>query len=326
MRAVVQDRYGDVDVLRLADIDRPVPRAGEVLVRVRAAGVHIGDWRLMRGLPLIIRLAYGLRAPRLRVRGEALAGVVETVGPGVTAFRVGDEVVGTGTGSHAEYAVARVDRLVARPPSLDWIEAAALPTSSVTALQAVRDLGEVRPGQRLLLIGATGGVGSYATQLAVALGAEVTAVCSAASAELARSLGAREVIDYTATDPLDPAAGRRFDVVLDAVGDRSIGELRRVLTDDGTLVLVAPAPATAGRWLGGVDRLVAASIGSRFVRQRLRPLASVDRAEDLAEVIRHVEAGRVRPVVERTWPLDQIAEAMRHIGRGHSHGKVVVTV
>lgn len=326
MRAVVHDRYGDVDVLRLAEIDRPVPKAGEVLVRVRAAGAHIGDWRLLHGLPLIIRLGYGLRGPRQRVRGEALAGVVEAVGPGVTTFRVGDEVVGTGNGSHAEYAVARIDRLVAKPSSLDWVEAAALPTSSVTALQAVRDLGEVRPGQRVLVIGATGGVGSYATQLAVAHGAEVTAVCSAASADLARSLGAHEVIDYAATDPLDPAAGRRFNVVLDAVGGRSIGALRRILTDDGTLVLIAPAPPTVGRWLGGVDRLIAASIQSRFVRQRLRPLASVDDAEDLAEVIRHVEAGRVRPVVERTWPLDAIADAMRHIGRGHTRGKVVLTI
>jgi len=332
MRAVIQDRYGDVDVLRLAEVERPVPRDGEVLVRVQAAGAHIGDWRLMRGQPMIIRPAVGLRAPRprLRVRGEALAGIVEAVGPGVTDVSVGDAVVGTGIGAHAEFAIARADRLVPKPPSLGWDEAAAVPTSSVTALQALRDLGEVRPGQRVLIIGATGGVGSYATQLAVAMGAQVTAVCSAGNADLARSLGAHDVIDYAAEDPTDPAAlaapaaGRRFDVILDVVGNRSIGDLRRVLTDDGTLVLVATAPG--GRWLGGVDRFVQAAILSRFVRHRLRPLASVDRAQDVAVVLDHIEAGRVRPVIDRTFPLEQVPDALAYVGQGHSHGKVVITI
>lgn len=324
MKAVLQDRYGDADVMRLSEIDRPAPGKGEVLVRVRAAGAHIGDWRLMRGRPAIIRLGFGLRAPRLRVRGEALTGIVEAVGPGVADLHVGDAVVGTGTGAHAEFAVARADRLVLKPASMDWIEAAAVPTSSVTALQAVRDGGEVRAGQHVLVIGATGGVGSFATQLAAACGAEVTAVCSAASAELARSLGAHDVIDYALADPLDPVAGRRFDVVIDTVGDRSIADLRGVLATAGTLVLVATAPD--GRWLGGVDRFLWAAVLSRFVRHRLRPLASVDRAEDLAVVVRHIEAGRVRPVIDRTFPLAQVPDALRYVGKGHSRGKVVITI
>lgn len=326
MKAVVHDRYGDADVLRLAEIEPPEPRAGEVLVQVHAAGVHIGDRRLMRGEPMVIRPIVGLTRPRpgQRVRGEALAGVVSAVGPGVGDVAIGDPVVGTGTGSHAEFAIARADRLVPKPAALDWCQAAALPTSAVTALQAVRDLGGIRAGHRVLVIGATGGVGSYATQLAVSSGATVTAVCSAGSAELARTLGAHQIIDYAHDDPTDPASGRRFDVVLDIVGDRSVDDLRRVLTHDGTLVLVATAPA--GRWLGGVDRFVQAAILSRFVRHRLRPLSSVDRREDLAEVLAHVEAGRLRPIIDRTFPLAQAADAMRYVGQGHSRGKVVITM
>lgn len=325
MKAMVQDRYGDADVLRLADIDRPEPCAGEVLVRVHAAGAHIGDAYLMMGRPALVRLGYGLRAPRHRVRGEALAGVIEAVGPGVTDFQIGDAVVGTGTGAHAEYALARADRLVVKPPTLDWIAAAAVPTSSVTALQALRDIGEVRAGHRVLIIGATGGVGTYATQLAVALGAHVTAVCSTPNMELAGSLGAHEVIDYTQQDPTDPAAssGGRFDVILDIAGGRPLGQLRRVLADDGTLVLVG---VEAGRWVGGVGRLLRAGILSRFVRQRLRPMLSVDDAEDLATVLEHIEAGRVRPLVDRTYPLDQLPDAMRHLAGGHGRGKVVITI
>ena len=323
MRAVIQDRYGDVDVLRLAEIDRPMPRAGEVLVRVQAAGAHIGDWHLMMGRPALIRLGYGVRAPRVRVRGEAMAGIVEAVGPGVADFRSGDAVVGTGTGAHAEFAVARADRLVPKPPSMDWLQAAAVPTSSVTALQALRDLGEVRAGQRVMVIGATGGVGNYATQLAVAMGAHVTGVCSTRNVELARSLGAHEVIDYTSEDPTEPTADRRFDVIVDTAGNRSIASLRRVLHQDGTLVLVG---AEGGRWLGGVDRMLQAAILSRFVRHRLRPLYSRDRREDLAVVLGHIQARRVRPLIDRTYPLDQLAEAMRYLGQGHSRGKVVITI
>lgn len=324
MRAVVQDRYGDVDVLRLAEIERPTPRAGEVLVRVHVAGAHIGDWRLMRGEPALIRLGYGVRAPKLRVRGEAMAGTVEAVGPGVVEFQKGDAVVGTGTGSHAEFAVARADRLVAKPQAMDWIQAAAVPTSSVTALQALRDLGEVRAGQRVLVIGATGGVGHYATQLAVAMGAQVTGVCSTSNVEFARSLGAHHVIDYTREDAIDPTAGRRFDVVIDTVGNGSIGSLRRVLAEDGTLVLVGVP--IGGRWIGGVDRMLQAVILSRFVRHRLRPLASTDTRADLAVVLDYIEAGRIRPHIDRTYPLDQAPDAMRYLGQGHSRGKVVMTI
>lgn len=324
MRAMIQDRYGEADVLRLAEIGRPEPRRGEVLVRVHAAGAHIGDALLMRGRPALIRLAYGLRAPRVKVRGEALAGIVEAVGPGVTEFQVGDAVVGTGTGSHAESAIARADRLVAKPAAMSWIDAAALPTASVTALQALRDLGAVQAGQRVLIIGATGGVGHYATQLAVAMGAQVTAVCSTTNVELARSLGAHDVIDYTREDPTTPVAGGRFDVIVDIAGNRPIADMRRVLDGGGTLVIVGADPN--GRWVGGVDRQLRAAILSRFVRHRLRSLLSVDRAEDLAAVIDHIEAGRVKPVIDRTYPLDQLADAMRHLGRGHSRGKVVITM
>ena len=324
MRAVVQDRYGDVDVLRLAEIERPTPRAGEVLVRVHAAGAHIGDWRLMRGEPALIRLGYGVRAPKLRVRGEGMAGTVEAVGPGVVEFHEGDAVVGTGTGSHAEFAVARADRLVAKPQAMDWIQAAAVPTSSVTALQALRDLGEVRAGQRVLVIGATGGVGHYATQLAVAMGAQVTGVCSTSNVDFARSLGAHHLIDYTREDATDPTAGRRFDFVIDTVGNGSIGSLRRVLAEDGTLVLVGVP--IGGRWIGGVDRMLQAAILSRFVRHRLRPLASTDTRVDLAVVLDHIEAGRIRPHIDRTYPRDQAPDAMRYLGQGHSRGKVVITI
>ncbi|MFD5429243.1 NAD(P)-dependent alcohol dehydrogenase [Streptomyces sp. NPDC127084] len=325
MKAIVQDVYGSADVLELREIDKPAdPAIGgqDVLIRVRAAAVDAGVWHLMRGRPYLVRLmGYGLRAPKERVRGREVAGLVEAVGGGVTRFRPGDEVFGFCEGAFAEYVRAPEDRLLAKPTNLSLEESAAVPISGVTALQAVRDVGQVRPGQRVLVIGAAGGVGTYAVQLAKAYGALVTGVCSTAKTELVRSIGADEVIDYTRED--FPSAGR-YDVIVDTAGHRSLTRLRRALAPRGTLVIVGSEGG--GRWLGGTDRVLRAVLLSPFTGQRLRGLVSVERSADL-EVLRGlIEAGKVRPVIDRTHPLSEVPEVIRHLERGNARGKTVISV
>lgn len=323
MRAIVQDAYGSPDVLELREIDRPVVGEGDVLVRVRAAAVHIGDWHLMAGLPYLVRImGLGIRAPRPRVRGMDVAGVVEAVGKDVRHLRPGDEVFGTCSGAFAEYASAREDRLVAKPARLSFEEAAAVPTSACAALHGLRDTGHVRPGHQVLVIGAAGGVGSFAVQLATAFGARVTGVCSTAKVDLVRSLGADAVIDYTREDLF--ASGRRYHLILDTAGNRPLLQLRRLLTRKGTLVIVGAEGG--GKWLGHIDRQLRALLLSPFVSQRLRGLVSTERKQDLQFLAGLIDAGMLTPVIDRTFPLGEAPDAIRYLATGHARGKVVVTV
>jgi NADPH:quinone reductase-like Zn-dependent oxidoreductase len=323
MKAVVQDRYGSADALDLAAVDQPAPEDDELLVRVHAAGVDAGAWHLMIGLPYLIRLAgYGLRKPRQRIRGRELAGRVEAVGRDVTRFRPGDEVYGIGEGAFAEYARVPQKRAAPKPVNLGFEQAAAVPISAITALQGLRDKGRLQPGQRVMVIGAAGGVGSFAVQLAKAFGAHVTGVVSTAKTDLARSIGADEVVDYTREDATD--GRRRYDLVLDTAGNRPLSSLRRALTPTGTLVIVGGEGG--GRWLGGTERLLRAGLLSPFVGQRLLGFVAGEGADDLRALTDLIEAGKVAPVIDRTYPLDQAPEALRYWAEGHARGKVVVTI
>jgi NADPH:quinone reductase-like Zn-dependent oxidoreductase len=317
MRAVVQDGYGEAEVLRPDTLPRPSPADGEVLLRVHAAGVDRGAWHLMTGLPYPVRLVgYGVRAPRTPVRGRELAGRVESVGAGVTAWRPGDEVFGIGEGCFAEFACARADRLAPMPAGLTPVQAAALPISGLTALQAVR-AARVADGEAVLVIGASGGVGTLAVQLAVAAGAEVTAVCGPAKADLVRELGATHVVDYTQVE-----ISGRFDAVLDFAGQRPLRLLRRVMAPRGRLVL--GGSEAGGRWLGGLDRQLRAALLSPFVGQTLRSLLSSENGADLRILGELAESGRLVPVVDRTFELAATAEAMAYLTAGRARGKVVV--
>jgi NADPH:quinone reductase-like Zn-dependent oxidoreductase len=323
MKAIVQDEYGSADVLRFEDVDQPAIGDDDVLIRVHAAGVDPGVWHLMTGLPYMIRLGYGLRRPKTRVRGVDVAGRVEAVGKNVTRFHLGDEVFGTCyDGSFAEYARVREDKLATKPSNLTFEQAAAVPISACTALHALRDKGRIQPGQDVLIIGAAGGIGSFAVQLAKAFGANVTGVCSTAKVDLVRSIGADDVIDYTRDDFADGT--RHFDLILDMAGRRSLSHLRRALAPTGTLVIVGGEGG--GRWVGGFDRSFRASLLSPFVRQRLSMLISTERQEDLQLLSELIEAGKVTPVIDRTYPLSEAPEAIRYLAEGHPRGKVVVTV
>ncbi|WP_374778167.1 NAD(P)-dependent alcohol dehydrogenase [Streptomyces sp. NBC_01310] len=320
MKAIVQDTYGPPAVLRLEETDRPVPGRGEVLIRVHAAGVDQGVWHLMAGMPYAVRAVFGLRAPKTRVRGMDVAGRVESVGPDVTRFRPGDEVYGSCNGSFAEYACAKEDALAPKPRNLGFAEAAAVPVSACTALKALRDSGRVQPGQKVLVLGASGGVGTFAVQLAKAFGAHVTGVCSAAKADLVRSIGADEVLDYGQTDPTDGT--RRYDVILDIAGNRPVSRLRRALTARGTLVIVGGEGG--GRWIGGNQRQLGALLLSPFVGHRLSTLASTEHHNELEVLTELIEAGSVTPVVDRTYPLAEVPDAIRYLREGHVRGKIVI--
>jgi len=323
VKAIVQDRFGPADGLELRDIETPEIGATEVLVRVHAAGVDRGVWHVMTGLPYPIRLAgYGFRAPKHGVPGTDLAGVVTAVGADVTRFAPGDEVFGTGIGTYAEYARAREDQLAAKPTTLTFEQAAALPASGVTALQALRDRGAVQPGQHVLVIGASGGVGTFAVQLAKAFGAEVTGVCSTTKTDLVRSLGADHVVDYSLED--FTATGTRYDLILDIGGNTSLSRLRQALTPKGTLVIVGGE--TSGKWLGGTDRQVRAMVLSMFVSQKLGTFIAAVKQEDLLVLAQLAESGQLTPAVDRTFSLDEAPKAIRHLDEGHARGKVVVTV
>ena len=326
MRAIVQDGYGGPDVLELREVARPVPGDGEVLVRVRAAGLHRGDWHVMTGLPYLIRLVVptlGLRRPKVPALGMDVAGTVEAVGGNVTRFQPGDAVFGWTNGSFAEYATAPEDQLAPMPATLGFEQAGVVPISGFAALQGLRDAGEIQAGQRVLVIGAAGGVGAFAVQLAKAFGAEVTGVGSTTQLDLIRSLGADHVVDYTRDDVTDGT--RHWDLILDTAGHRSLSRLRRALTPAGTLVIVGSE--RRGRLLGGFDRNLRAVLLSRFVGQRLRMLSSTPRPDDLETLRKLAEDGRLTPVIDRTYPLSEAAEAMRYLVEGHGGGgKIAVTV
>jgi NADPH:quinone reductase-like Zn-dependent oxidoreductase len=325
MKAVVQDRYGGPDVLEFADIDQPVPSDNEVLIEVRAAGLHRGDWHIMTGLPYMIRIAVptlGLRRPKVPVLGMDVAGRVDAVGALVTRFRPGDEVFGWCDGAFAEYACAGEDQLAAKPAALSFEEAAVVPISGFAALQAVRDVGEVRPGHKVLVIGAAGAVGWFAVQLAKAFGARVTGVAGTTQVELVRSVGAEEVIDYTREDVTDGT--RQWDVIIDTGGRRTLSQLRRALTPKGTLVIVGGEGG--GRWMGGFLRNLRAPLVSRFVGQRLRMLVSKERQEDLQVLGELIEAGKLGPRIGGTYALGEVPEAMRALEAGNTRGKIVITV
>jgi NADPH:quinone reductase-like Zn-dependent oxidoreductase len=323
MRAIVQDQYGEAqDVLRLEQVARPEIADDEVLVRVHAAGVDRGVWHIMAGLPYPIRLmGYGFRVPKDRARGREVAGIVEAVGKDVTTLAPGEEVYGIGEGSFAEFCRARADKLAPKPTNLTFEQAAAAPISALTALQAVRDGGQVRSGQSVLIIGASGGVGTFAVQIAKAFGATVTGVCGTAKVDLVRALGADHVIDYTREDI---TSGGRHDVIIDTGGHRSLTHLRRALSPNGTLVIVGSE--TGGRWLGGFDRSMRAPLLSLFVGQKLRALANSENAADLVALTKLIEAGKVTPAIDRTYPLAETPAAIRHLVDGHARGKVVVTI
>jgi NADPH:quinone reductase-like Zn-dependent oxidoreductase len=322
VKAIIRDAYGSVDALRLANIDQPVAGEVDVLVHVHAAGVDQGVWHLMTGTPYAMRLAgFGIRAPKNALLGYDVAGRIEAVGAQVTEFRPGQEVFGTCRGSFAEYAVARADRLLPKPGNVTFEQAAVVPISGFAALQAVREQGGVRSGQRVLIIGAGGGVGTFAVQIAKADGAEVTGICSASKAELVRSIGADHVIDYTREDFVD---GRnRYDVILDIAGNGSLSDLRRALTPRGTLVIVGGEDA--GKWLGIRRQLRAAAL-SPFVRQKLGFFISKERPEDLEELRKLLEAGAIRPVVDKTFPLEEVPAAIQYLRDGRARGKIVVVI
>lgn len=323
MKAIVQDTYGSTDALELRDIDTPVIADDEVLVRVHAAGVDRGVWHLMTGLAYPIRLAgYGLRAPKTPVPGMDLAGVVEAVGDTVTRFRPGDEVFGIGKGAYAEYARAPEDKLVPKPANLTFDQAAVVAISGLTALQALRDQGRIAAGQNVLIIGASGGVGTYAVQIAKAYGAHVTGVCSTTKTDLVRSIGADRVIDYTQDDFAD--GEHRYDLVIDIGGNSSLSRLRRALTPTGTLVIVGGEGG--GRWLGGLDRLLRARLVSPFVSQKLTTKMPSENAEDMLALTELIEAGKVTPVIDRTYALSEVPKAIRYMEEGHARGKVVITL
>jgi NADPH:quinone reductase-like Zn-dependent oxidoreductase len=320
MRAIVQRAYGPADVLRLESIDRPTTGAHEALVQVRAAGLDRGTWHLMTGLPRAVRLVSGLRSPRRAVPGLDLAGVVVAVGADVSRFRPGDEVFGIGRGSFAEFAAAPEDKLARKPPRLTFEQAAAMPVSGLTALQGLRDVGRLEPGRNVLVIGASGGVGTYAVQIAKALGAEVTGVCSTGKVDLVRSIGADHVIDYVHEDFADRRG--RYDLILDIGGNATLARLRRALTPRGTLVIVGGEGG--GGWFGGVDRQLRALALSPFVRQRLTTFIAKEHHAGLERLAELVEVGRLVPVIERTYPLPEVPEAMRHLEGGRARGKLVI--
>ena len=322
MRAIVQDSYGTDDVWRVAEVDRPEIADNEVLVKVEAAGLDRGTWHMMTGQPYLGRLAFGFRKPKNTVPGLDLAGTVVAVGASVTRFGIGDEVYGIGRGSYAEFAAAREDKLARKPSNLTFEQAAVAPVSGLTAIQAVHDVGRVVAGQRVLIVGASGGVGSYAVQIAKAAGADVTGVSSPAKTDLVRSLGADHVVDYTQQEFAD--GSKRYDLILDIGGSSTLSRLRRALSPRGTLVIVGGEGG--GKLGGGINRQFRALALSMVVRQRLTMKVPKENFADLERLTDLIEAGSVTPSSDRADPLDRAAEAMRHLAAGKARGKIAVTI
>jgi NADPH:quinone reductase-like Zn-dependent oxidoreductase len=322
MKAIVQDKYGSPEVLELRDIDKPEIADDEVLVRIRTAGANPADWAIMSGLPYIARPVYGLRKPKNAVRGTDVAGTIEAVGTGVTRLQPGDEVFGWCDGSFADCAAAYEERLALKPANLSFEQAAAVPMAGLVALQALRDHGGVRAGQKVLINGASGGIGTFAVQIAKALGAEVTGVCSTQNVDMVRSMGADRVIDYTRE--VFTQKDQRYDFILDNVANHSLSDLRRALTPTGTLV-----PNGGGfdnHWFASGGRVISAHVLKRFVSHRLRPFLVSLKFEDLVVLKELIEAGKVTPVIDRTCLLSEASQAIGHVGKGHARGKVVITV
>jgi NADPH:quinone reductase-like Zn-dependent oxidoreductase len=323
LKAVVQTRYGTPDVMRLEDVDTPSIGADEVLVRVRAASVNPPDWAGVHGVPYIVRAAFGLSRPKLSIRGTDLAGTVEALGANVTRLAAGDEVFGVGVGTFAEYSAAKQERLAPKPAGITFEQAAATGMAALTALQALRDAGRIQAGQKVLIVGAGGGIGTFAVQIAKSFGAHVTGVCSTSKQELVRSLGADDVIDYTAEDFTQGA--ERYDLILDNVLQHSLSELLRALDRRGTLV--PNGGQFSKRWFGSVGVLMVKSpLLSLFVPQQIRVCSERPGQDDLLVLKELLESGRLTPVVGRTYPLDQAAEAISFFGEGHAEGKVVITL
>jgi len=323
MKAIINDTYGTLDDLKLRDVAKPKVGARDVLVAVRAAGVDRGVWHLMTGLPYLIRaMGYGLRKPKTPVPGMDVAGTVEAVGSDVTRFRPGDEVFGICDGTYAEYVCTRGEKLAAKPINLSFIQAAAVPVSALTALQAVRDETKVRMGDKVLIIGASGGVGTFAVQIAKIFGAEVTGVCSTKKADLVRSIGADHIIDYEKQDVT--GGGQTYDAIIDIGGNRPLGKLRSALMPKGTLVIVGGEKG--GRWLGGIGRNLRAVLLSPFVSQRLRSQFPAERLDDLLILKEMIEAGKLVPVVDRSYALTEAPQAIHHLEQGRARGKLVLTV
>lgn len=322
MKAIVYHKYGSPDVLELQEIDKPEVKDNDVLVRVHAASANPADWHLMRGEPYFIRaMGYGLRKPKNNVAGLDVAGHVEAVGKNVKEFQPGDEVFGCCNGAFSEYVCGGEDVFVRKPANLTFEQAAAVPVAALTALQGLRDRGQIQPGQKVLIIGASGGVGTFAVQLATSFGAEVTGVCSTRNVDMVRSIGADQVIDYTQEDFAQ--SGQRYDLILDMAGTRSLSDCRRVLTPKGTYVVVG---GPSGRWLVGMDRFIKVLLLSPFVRQRLLPFITTEKKEDLVVLKELIEAGKVTPVIDRRYELSEVPEAIRYLEEGHARGKVVITV
>jgi NADPH:quinone reductase-like Zn-dependent oxidoreductase len=322
MKAMVQDHYGSAEVLETREVDKPEIGDHEVLVRVHAAGVNPADWAVMSGLPYIARPVYGLRRPKIGVRGTDVAGQVEAVGSGVTKFRPGDSVFGWCNGSFADFAAASEDALALKPANLTFEQAASVPMAGLVALQAVRDHGKVQAGQKVLINGASGGIGTFAVQIAKSLGAEVTGVCSTPNVDMVRSIGADHVIDYTRED--FTRSGLHYDFTLDNVSNHSLTDLRRALTPTG--VLIPNGGNFGNHWFASAGRLLRATVLFRFGSQRLGRFLVAPKSEDLVVLKELVEAGKVTPVIDHAYPLSETAQAMDRVGGGHSRGKVVITV
>ena len=320
MKAIVYTEYGPPDVLQFTEMAKPTPKDDEVLIRIRAASVNPLDWHFLRGTPYAMRMAAGLRRPKLARLGIDVSGQVEAVGRNVTQFQPGDAVFGACRGAFAEYVCASEKAMVLKPANVTFEQAAAVPVAAVSALQGLRDKGQLQRGQKVLINGAAGGVGTFAVQIARVFGADVTGVCSTRNLDMVRMIGARHVIDYTAED--FTRSGQRYDLIFDTVGNHSLEDCRRALTPGGTLVLVGGPDK--GRWLGPLTGVLKAVVVSWFVRQKLRPFLAHLRKDDLMVMRELLEAGKVAPVIDRTYPLSDVPDAIRYLEEGHARGKVVI--
>ena len=322
MKAIVYTEYGPPEVLQFTEVAKPTPKDDEVLIRIHAASLNPLDWHFMRGSPYAMRIAAGLRRPKVTRLGVDVSGRLEAVGKNVKQFKPGDEVFGVCRGAFAEYGCASEDKLVLKPANVTFEQAAAVPVAAVTALQGLRDKGQLQRGQKVLINGAAGGVGTFAVQIAKVFGADVTGVCSTRNMDMVRSIGARHVVDYTKED--FTRSGQRYDLIFDIVGNHSLSDCRRALTPEGTLVLVGGPDK--GRWLGPLTGVLKAVVMSWFVSQKLRPFLAHLNKDDLMVMRELLEAGKVTPVIDRTYPLSEVPDAIRYLEEGHARGKVVITI